>query len=196
MSNVNFHSHGMTGGNEMSATASCPKCSALLDPAQEYTWCVKCGEPLPETILDQLPRVVASRQALASNRDQAPANAAISSNGGLSREGSIALTVGGLVVLLVGVLRWNSIASQWMRANGDTDGLGLSLMLLGALMLITGLIHFSNTQTSSKPEEPVRSTGVDTSVEGRLRQLEQLRSSALITDSEYAERRRAILTSL
>lgn len=39
----------------MPKVATCPKCAASIDDTHEYSWCMKCGEPLPDDIKKTLP---------------------------------------------------------------------------------------------------------------------------------------------
>lgn len=48
----------------------------------------------------------------------------------------------------------------------------------------------------SRPTEPVSAPADETSAEARLRKLSELRDKGLVTDEEYAERRKEILDSL
>jgi predicted amidophosphoribosyltransferase len=38
------------------ATLKCPNCSAPLENNHSYTWCAKCGKPLPQDIIAALPQ--------------------------------------------------------------------------------------------------------------------------------------------
>jgi hypothetical protein len=43
--------------------ATCPKCGAAIEDSHPYSWCVACGEQLPDAILARLPVVQSSRAA-------------------------------------------------------------------------------------------------------------------------------------
>jgi hypothetical protein len=55
--------------------ATCPKCGAAIEDSHPYSWCIACGEQLPEAILAHLPVVQSARAAakLAAAADRAPA---------------------------------------------------------------------------------------------------------------------------
>lgn len=102
----------------------------------------------------------------------------------------VVFTVIGLLLVVFGALRWDSTASQLLRAYDRTDFIGIVLFTIGGLALVAGLSPLVSSSVSKK------SSHVTTSVEDRLRLLDELHSKQLISDSEYQQRRQDIVTSL
>lgn len=110
----------------------------------------------------------------------------------IGRNAGVVIGIAGLLLLLFGALQWSSIGSQVARAAGQTDGLGIALLLAGAAgVIVGGYAVLSVSQPSAAPQ-PTSSR----SVEERLRQLDELRSKNLITDAEHAQRKSEIIASL
>jgi hypothetical protein len=116
-----------------------------------------------------------------------------------SRESGVVIAIVGFVLLMLGAVRWNSVASQMVRGFGGSDGLGVLLLLFGSIGLATGLCLFvagQATPAAAPPSTPVQTPEANLSVEARIRKLADLRSKELITDTEFDEKKRDILGSL
>ena len=178
----------------MAEIARCPKCSVSIDESFPYSWCAKCGEPLSQDIQARLPALVALH-----TRSSQPVRASSGQPSGNSREAGIIFSVVGLVLLIVGAIRWNSAASQLVRAFGGSDGLGFVLLFGGITGLALGLYLFaaSPVSTSVAPiSAPIPAPAAKLSVEGRIRELTDLQSKGLITEAEFHEKKREIINSL
>jgi len=178
----------------MAEIVTCPQCSASIDDSFPYSWCAKCGEPLPKDIQARLPALI-RMQHRASQAVAAAAN----QPSGSSRETGVIITVIGFALLILGAIRWNSAASQLVRAFGGSDGLGVLLLLGGFAGLVLGLSLFANGQ-GSPSAAPASTAGqapaAKMSVEARIRELTDLQSKGLITESEFDEKKRDIIRSL
>ena len=51
---------------EMREVARCPKCAERIWSDHPYSWCMKCGEPLPHDIQAQLPALASTQAATAA----------------------------------------------------------------------------------------------------------------------------------
>jgi uncharacterized membrane protein YidH (DUF202 family) len=129
-------------------------------------------------------------------RSKVLARAAPSASAGLSQASIIAGVVG-ILLFVFGAIQWSSAESQLRRAFGQTDGLGLFLFLAGGASLLYGVLSglgilpgSPSGSTVASPSPPV------TSVEERLRLLDELRSKQLLSDSEYEQKKRDIIGSL
>lgn|GEM_PF-2908402 len=58
---------------EVSAYCPNPKCGKPIYSDHAYTWCIECGEPLPDNIQEQIPRLQTSRASSAAARSSQPA---------------------------------------------------------------------------------------------------------------------------
>lgn len=118
----------------------------------------------------------------------------------IGREGAIVLSIAGLICFVIGVLRWNSIGWQIARGFGQTDGVGMLLLLGGAVGLIVG--GYALFASPSAPRSLVSATAPRppatnaASVEDRIRQLDDLRSKNLITEAQHEQRKQEIISSL
>lgn len=124
-------------------------------------------------------------------KDDAGLPIADTTPGSVSREAGIVVGVIGFVLLLLGALRWNSIASQIARAAGQTDVLGILLLLAGGIGLLWGLFVLFGSRSDS-----VVGGVAGLSVEQRLRQLDELRTKGLISDEQHEQRKKEIIASL
>lgn len=98
----------------------------------------------------------------------------------------------GILLLVFGAIRWNSLASQIARGFGGSDGVGLLLLLAGAAAVAIGSWHYFDA-SSARGNLP---SAVSRSAEDRIRQLDDLRSKHLITDAEFEQRKKDIIASL
>jgi len=108
-----------------------------------------------------------------------------------ARQSGIVIGGIGFLVLVFGALRWNSVGSQLARELGQTDGLGILLLLGGGIGLLWGLYLAFATDPA-----PLAAPVVPKSAEERIRQLNELRSNNLISDVEYEQQKRDIIASL
>ena len=113
-----------------------------------------------------------------------------------ARKFGLVVGLAGLVLLLFGALRWTSLESQLLRGFGRTDGLGLGLLLCGAVGAIYGGWEFLSRNPVPPSRGPVPSAAEAGSVESRLRQLEDLKAKGLIDPTDYEQRKREIISSL
>jgi hypothetical protein len=112
----------------------------------------------------------------------------------IPREAGAVIGIIGFVLLVLGALRWNSMESQFTRAFGETDGLGITLLFAGgAGLAFGGYVFFSPRTVSTAAPAPPDAVP---SIEARLRQLDDLRSKNLISDAQYEERKRNIIASI
>ena len=82
--------------------------------------------------------------------------------------------------------------SQFVRAAGQTDWVGISLLLFGGIGLAEGVSDIFAAPNSVPTPTPVAAK----TAEERIRQLDDLRAKHLITDAEYEQRKQAIIASL
>jgi hypothetical protein len=132
-------------------------------------------------------------------RSLQPAGAPSTQPSTSSREAGIIFAVVGFVILMLGAIRWNSAASQLVRTFGGSDGLGVLLFLGGVTGLALGLylIVAGQVSPSAAPlATPVQASVAKLSVEARIRELADLRSKGLITDTEFDEKKKDIIGSL
>ena len=110
----------------------------------------------------------------------------------IDRNTGIVVGIIGVLLLLFGTLQWTSMASQISRSLGQPDHLGVGLLLGGAMGVLAGMygVFFAS------PSQPDLSVTPNASAEGRLRQLDDLRSKGLITDDQYEDRKNQIISSL
>lgn len=178
----------------MAEIARCPKCSVSIDESFPYSWCAKCGEPLPKEIQARLPAIITMR-ARSSQASGAPS---IQPSGN-AREAGVVFSVVGFVLLILGALRWNSAASQLVRTFGGSDTLGVVLLLGGAVGLALGLYLYASGQVGpsvASVSTPVQGPVAKLSVEARIRELADLQSKGLITQTEFDEKRRDLINSI
>jgi hypothetical protein len=98
------------------------------------------------------------------------------------------------VVVAIGSTVWKvSTARRMARDSGMDEGDATAMTLLTDEGLESTYLA-SNLRGQMTP--PPSTAAEPRSTEQRLRELESLRSQALITEEEYAERRRAILDAL
>ena len=98
--------------------------------------------------------------------------------------------LGGLCIIL-GVVQLNSAGSQFTRAIGGRDDTATTLIVIGFVLLLGGLLAFALRRTTS----PTDSAQSDTP-EQRLSRIEELRSKGLISKPEYQRLRSEILKQL
>jgi cation transport ATPase len=111
----------------------------------------------------------------------------------------IVLAISGVLLIVLGGIQWSSAASQIRRAFGQTDVLAILLFIAGAIALLIGLIGLLNAFSRGPGSSPAGSDSshpASTSVEARLRRLDDLRAKQLISDAEYEQRRNDIIASL
>lgn len=165
---------------------ACPSCDAEIRSDHIGRSCPRCGGGLPHEIYSRLPQVAALRS------DPDPSQALAMRSLRLSRDAAIVVGIIGFVLLVVGALRWNSLESQMYRAFGESDNLGIVLLLAGTLGLLTGgwgLLSGTNAMAS-------RDVVTAISVEERLRHLKDLRSKNLIDEDEYRQRKHDIISTV
>jgi hypothetical protein len=120
-----------------------------------------------------------------------------------SHQFGIVFAVSGVVLLVFGALRWSSASSQIIRAFGGSDNFAVLLFILGAGALAMG-VYILNTfpaarivETISRIRPQSEESGISESpVEQRLRQLDDLKVKGLLSESEYVERKAAIIATL
>lgn len=98
----------------------------------------------------------------------------------------------GILLIIFGSIQWSSAESQLRRALGEDDLLAISLFVGGGIALLVGITIGLRSWPSVSTSPPP----ITNSVEERLRQLDTLRSQQLISDAEYAQRRKNIIASL
>lgn len=163
----------------------CPHCGDTVRDSHLSEVCMNCMKRLPDEIISALP-------GLAWRATGRSGSSGFSTAGPLiTREISIVIGIAGFVLLVLGALRWNSIGSQVARGMGQTDDLGIIMLLGGAAGLIFGGYSFFGSNGAD-----ISSLPKSTTVESRLRQLEDLRAKNLITDSQYEQRKQEIISSL
>lgn len=113
---------------------------------------------------------------------------------GMSGDGGFAAVFVLAVLVAIGTTIWKvSTARRMARDSGMDEGDATAMALLTDEGLESTYLA-SNLRgqmaPAAEPESPPRDSAQ------RLRELESLRSERLITEEEYAERRRAILDSL
>ena len=109
-------------------------------------------------------------------------------------DGSVAFAAFFVLALLVGIgiTIWKVTTAQRMARDSGMDpgdATAMTLLTDDGLEATYLASNLRNPQTS-QPTTPTRSS------EERLRELESLRSQGLVTEEEYAARRRAVLDSL
>lgn len=131
----------------MKEVGKCQKCGKSIDETHENSWCIKCGEPLPEDVRGRLPRLAAVvavaqvspddsalAQALANSpvvnryRDAFRVGAALVGLGdGIKAAGAI---LGGIIVVV-----------SFSEASGAFLAAGIFLgVTMGALFWVSGVM--------------------------------------------------------
>ena len=165
---------------------ACPACDAEIRSDHIARSCPRCRVGLPHEIYSRLPQFSAvSSDLYPGQRAGSAAPLAI------GREAAIVIGIVGFILLVLGALRWNSMESQFARGFGQSDGLGIMLLLGGAVGLIVGGYALLAT-----PPASISLSVKAISVEERLRQLDDLRSKELITEAQYQQRKQEIVSSL
>jgi uncharacterized membrane protein len=121
--------------------------------------------------------------------DQRKAGIAIVGGLANTRQNGIVAIVGGVLLVVIGAIRWNSLESQFSGLAGKTDGVGVLLLVSGAMALLVGLDLLVGSGAK-------RGTRAPRSIEDRIRELDHLRTKELITEGEYEERKKQILASI
>ena len=172
--------------------AECPYCQLLLVEGQVSPFCRACGKQLPSDVVERLQLMFRNEEA---HRAERARELRSDLSTGIVRETGIAIAAVGFVLLVMGAVRWNSMQSQLSRAFGMNDTLGLLLFVAGAVALAWGLYAaFSGAPGStSVATYPMMSART---IEGRLRELDDLTSKGLITAEQYEQRKAVIIADL
>ena len=177
----------------------CPKCQIELAERQVSPFCPGCGTSLPDPVVSRLHAkpIPHSRLQQPENRSaqEALPDAMISTHV-MSREMATVVSIIGILLLILGAFRWNSIESQLMRGFGRSDGLAVLLLLAGTAGLVVGSWALLSRGSMDSSAASGVSAGHGISAEERLRQLRDLRAQDLITDDEYRQRKENIVSTL
>ena len=110
------------------------------------------------------------------------------------RAAFVVMAVFGLLLVVAGLIQWNSAESQIRRGFGREDSTAVPLFIFGIPALLIGLF---GALLLSGQSPPAPSTEANPSTaEERLRQLDESRSKGLLSDAEYEQHRKDIIASL
>jgi len=119
---------------------------------------------------------------------------------------AVALLVGGAVLVLFGLVDFNSAGSQLKRAIGVSDPLPVALMVFGAIMAVAGLVGILSAQSTSNsqstgarstlPNQMVPPATSELSGKTAIEQLERLgalKEKGLLTQEEFDAQKKKII---
>jgi hypothetical protein len=112
---------------------------------------------------------------------------------------AIVLLVAGVAGTLWAFIRLNSIQSQFMRAAGEGDVIAYVALAIGVLAAILGvaiLVAPSPTPETIHPLSSPKPGSPTADIASRLRQLQTLRDSNLISEADFQKRKSDILQSI
>lgn len=165
----------------------CPKCAEESEDTFDSCW--NCQTERPGS-----PRVTATA---ASDDDPFEPAAPDLPPSNLERRAALppfgpilAAALGGLCIIL-GVVQLNSAGSQLTRAFGGRDDTATTLIVIGFVLLLGGLLAFALRRGAS-PKDSAQSDAP----EQRLSRIEELRRKGLISKPEYQRLRSEILKQL
>ena len=110
----------------------------------------------------------------------------------------ILLLIAGIGLFAFGLVRFNSIASQIIRAGRDQDALGIVLLFAGVSLAIIGSLGVfgGSHSTVSKSNDSVQNNGLGENAEivQLLERLASLKERGLLTDEEFQRQKQTILS--
>jgi hypothetical protein len=102
----------------MAEIAKCPKCSVSIDESLPYSWCAKCGEPLPKEIRAKLPALIAI-ESYALPSTAVPSSPPVSFPHALYDERTVGIAtflgspLAGIAVIAINYKRTGNQAATW-----------------------------------------------------------------------------------
>lgn len=159
----------------------CSKCNESVD--NEFDSCWNCGTNKDGSPAENQSEFNATKSDVIETIKSAQQNSPTVS-------GSFAIA--GVLLIIFGVIQWNTGESKLRRSFGQTDVLAVLLFLGGAIAFIKSFSHGSTTSPSSSDSARL----ADRSIENRLRELDNLHTKQLISDAEYEQRRKDIIAML
>jgi hypothetical protein len=113
-----------------------------------------------------------------------------------NRNAATAVALGGGLLFLLGLVRFNSFASQVVRGMGGTDGLSVLLLLAGAGLALWGghALYESRPDAPNGPAPLKENTTPQSDRISQLERLAALKERGLLSADEFDAQKRQLLS--